>query len=315
MKCQIGVVLLAILGFSLGVNGPSAANIASEGETFFLCLREGNPRTPGDGIVVSSVGGLFDTLFEVEPPYSLAGIMSGLTVSVFPLSGVSLTDLLMQVNFSVVGKSLEQCSVGTAADPTQYIRITLNGVEGIAQNFSQERLNSLVDLVRANPGCTDVTLDEFLLQGVILGNNRTGESISELDALAVGIGEQVFPTETTPLLCAIPVPVDIKPGHSSNAINPKSQGVIPVAILTTASFDATTVDPLSVEFGPNGAMETHDQGHIEDVNGDGKPDLLLHFNTQDTGIQCGDTSASLTGETIDGQTIQGSDLIQTVGCK
>jgi hypothetical protein len=26
---------------------------------------------------------------------------------------------------------------------------------------------------------------------------------------------------------------------------------------------------------------------VEDVNDDGRPDLLLHFNTQETGIQCG----------------------------
>jgi hypothetical protein len=111
------------------------------------------------------------------------------------------------------------------------------------------------------------------------------------------------------------VSIDIKPGSSPNTINPKSQGVIPVAILTTKIFDATTVDPLSVRFGPKGAQEAHDKGHIRDVNKDGEPDLVLHFRTQATGIQCGDTSASLMGETFDGDPIQGSDTIETVGCK
>lgn len=113
----------------------------------------------------------------------------------------------------------------------------------------------------------------------------------------------------------IEVEIDIKPGSDPNSINPRSKGVIPVAILTTETFDATTVDPLSVAFGPNGAIETHGQGHIEDADGDGDLDLVLHFNTQDTGIQCGDTTASLTGETLSGQTINGSDSINTVGCK
>ena len=90
--------------------------------------------------------------------------------------------------------------------------------------------------------------------------------------------------------------------------------MISVAILTTEDFDATTVDPLSVEFGPNGATEAHNRGHIEDVDGDGDDDMVLHFRTQETGIQCGDTSASLTGQTFDGTPIEGSDAIQTVGC-
>jgi len=88
-----------------------------------------------------------------------------------------------------------------------------------------------------------------------------------------------------------------------------------VAILTTETFDATTVDPLSVRFGPKEAREAHGKGHIEDVNGDGDVDLVLHFHIQETGIRCGDTLASLTGETFAGQAIEGFDSIKTVGCR
>ena len=124
-----------------------------------------------------------------------------------------------------------------------------------------------------------------------------------------------FGIDYSPPLWTVEIEIDIKPGSDPNSINPKSKGVMPVAILTTETFDATTVDPLTVEFGPDGATEAHGKGHIEDVDGDSDLDLVLHFKVQDTGIACGDTSASLTGETPGGEPIEGSDSINTVGCK
>lgn len=116
---------------------------------------------------------------------------------------------------------------------------------------------------------------------------------------------------------AITVKIDIKPGSWPNSINPDSKGVIPVAILTTSTavgesvdFDATTVDPSSVKFGPNEALAV--QSAIEDVDQDSDLDIILHFKTQETGIQAGDTEACLTGKTTDGQEIEGCDAVRTV---
>ncbi|MDH3431843.1 MAG: hypothetical protein OEQ14_17730 [Gammaproteobacteria bacterium] len=110
------------------------------------------------------------------------------------------------------------------------------------------------------------------------------------------------------------VTIDIKPGKTPNSINPASMQHIAVAVLTTETFDATQVDPLTVAFGPNGASESHGRSHIKDFDEDGDADLILHFSTPMTGIQCGDTEATLTGETFDGQPITGSDAISTVPC-
>ena len=115
----------------------------------------------------------------------------------------------------------------------------------------------------------------------------------------------------------ITVLVDVKPGSTRNPINLRSHGVIPVAILTTDTFDATTVDPSTVCFGDaddlaqRDCTEAHGTGHIEDVNGDGRPDLLLHYETSQTGIELGDTQACLTGETFDGVEVEGCDAITT----
>ena len=111
------------------------------------------------------------------------------------------------------------------------------------------------------------------------------------------------------------VSIDIKPGTFPNTINPRSKGKITVAILTTDTFDATTVDPSTVLFGVTGTEVSPFQSALEDVDGDGRLDLVLHFTTQGTGIICGTESASLTGATFSGQHLEGSDSILTVGCR
>jgi hypothetical protein len=110
------------------------------------------------------------------------------------------------------------------------------------------------------------------------------------------------------------IAVDIRTGSRNNNINPKSNSKIPIAILSTNIFDARTVDPASLRFGPNQGL-AKGTGHFRDVNHDGFRDLVLQFRVRDAGIQCGDTSVSITGQTADRIPIQGTDSIRTVGCK
>jgi hypothetical protein len=111
------------------------------------------------------------------------------------------------------------------------------------------------------------------------------------------------------------VSIDIRPGSAVNPINLSSNGVVPVAILTTGSFDATAVVATSVCFGDRedaaqrNCTEAHGQGHVEDADGDGDLDLVLHFEIARTGIDRGDTSACLTGQTHDGTVVTGCDAI------
>ncbi len=111
------------------------------------------------------------------------------------------------------------------------------------------------------------------------------------------------------------VQIDVLPGSEKNPVNPSSRGMLPVAIQTTADFDALQVSPASVVLGPGGASMTHRSAHVVDVDGDGDLDLLLHFSIPQTGIVCGDTTVSLSGETFGGQELEGSDSLATVGCR
>ena len=106
------------------------------------------------------------------------------------------------------------------------------------------------------------------------------------------------------------IDIDIKPGSFPNSINPNSNGKIPVAILTTDIFDATTVDRDTVRFGPGEAAPL--RWAVEDVDGDGDLDLVFHFKTRETGIAPGDTEATLIGETFDGVAVEGTDSVRMV---
>jgi hypothetical protein len=117
-------------------------------------------------------------------------------------------------------------------------------------------------------------------------------------------------TAGQPLVVQRQVQIDVKPGEDPPAINPAGTGKIPVAILTTATFSATSVDPQSLRLGPHGAGAS--QGAVEDVNGDGLPDLIVQFTTPQTGIASGDTQVCLTGKTTSGLSIVGCDTILTV---
>jgi hypothetical protein len=113
------------------------------------------------------------------------------------------------------------------------------------------------------------------------------------------------------------VTMDIKPGESPNSINPKSNGKIPVAILSTKDFDAPRqIDLNSLTFGRTGDEQSLAFCHgSEDVNRDRLQDIVCHFYTQDTGFQCHDTVGILKGETKDGTPIEGSDSVKIVPCK
>jgi hypothetical protein len=111
----------------------------------------------------------------------------------------------------------------------------------------------------------------------------------------------------------LPVAIDIKPGSCPNPLNIKSRGVLTVAILGTADFDVSTIDPVSIRLYYNGTeVAAPIRSRIEDVatpfigdilscndcyisGPDGYQDLTVKFRTQD--IVAG-LSSDIEAETI-----------------
>jgi len=140
-------------------------------------------------------------------------------------------------------------------------------------------------------------------------NNRKIALLAIPIFAAIMIGATVVPSYAGDTITQL---VDIKPGSDPNSINPQSRGVIPVAILSSDTFDATTVVVDSLTFGPAGAVPLHPNAlHLEDVNDDELTDLVTHYRTQETGIAAGDTEACISGETFEGTLISGCDDIIT----
>lgn len=109
------------------------------------------------------------------------------------------------------------------------------------------------------------------------------------------------------------VSIDIKPGSDPNSINPRSEGKIPVAILSTPSFDASAlVDLTSLTFGRTGDEQSLVKVGVEDVNGDGLLDVVAHFDTIKAAFQPGDVVGYLKGVTLDGIPIIGIDYVRVL---
>ncbi len=101
----------------------------------------------------------------------------------------------------------------------------------------------------------------------------------------------------------VSVDIDVKPGSTTNRINLQSQGLLPVCVFSSETFDATLVDPFSCDLaGAPIAIRGNGKGvmaHLEDIDGDGLVDMMLQFEIQQLDPeQLLDGWAVLTGTTL-----------------
>ena len=131
----------------------------------------------------------------------------------------------------------------------------------------------------------------------------------------------------------IEVDVDIKPGSCPNVVNPRSNGVLPVAILGTVNVDVADINPETIRLGRDGYAESIAalKWHVEDVGtpnpagdcqcwtvpGDRRPDLIVHFSARDAVEKLGLSSEEgntvslvIRAELKNGTELSGTDCVR-----
>ena len=130
------------------------------------------------------------------------------------------------------------------------------------------------------------------------------------DYLASGDLSSVESYGTAPK-AAPPIAVTIQVKSGANGpINRSSRGTVPVAVFSSSTFDATKIDRTTVVFAGAPALAIGEAS--ADLNGDGLPDVMLHFSTQALVLPDGTTQACMTGKTTDQKSFQGCDSIRLV---
>jgi len=137
-------------------------------------------------------------------------------------------------------------------------------------------------------------------------------------------GQPVEGTTEITVLPPVTVNIDIKPGSDPNSINPKSKGMLPIAILGNG-LDVTQIDPVTINInGVTLATRAPKRKNkppklafsYEDVNGDGILDMVVFFRVQDLAnaglLVKTTTQLTLTGALNDGTPITGTDSIRIV---
>ena len=184
-------------------------------------------------------------------------------------------------------------------------------------------LNNLMDLLPANEQYSYVyDGNSQVLDQMVASDNMVNTLTPEYDVVHVNSEFTTQVSDHDPgvsrFQVTYPVTIDIRPYSDRNRINCRLRnGVITVAILTTDTFDALTVDHATVTF--EGASEafvnprTHQPiRHERDVDHDGDTDLLFFFRMRDTNLTCSSTSGRLEGMTYNGAKVAGEDVVRTV---
>ncbi|MBW2542497.1 MAG: VCBS repeat-containing protein, partial [Deltaproteobacteria bacterium] len=251
------------------------------------------------------------------------------SVAIADLDGDGALDLTVANNFSDEASVLLGNGDGSFQAAVSYAV----GESPVSIAVADLDNDTIPDLVTANLGSHDVSVllgngdgsfrsDVFFLMGYgpveVAAADLDGDSLLDLVTTNRSSSNvSVLLNSCDPVVCP---KIDIEPASESNPVNPKSRGVISVAILGSENFAVSDIDLTTLAFGPDAAATSHDltkpgafEDHLRDVNADGLTDLVSHYRIENTGIDGDETEACLVGKTLDGTPFKGCDAIRVLG--
>ncbi len=113
---------------------------------------------------------------------------------------------------------------------------------------------------------------------------------------------------------ALRVSIDVKPGDNPTSLEPKRQGMVPIAVLSSKDFDATAVALDSIRAGATGTEGSMFRSMKEDVDHDGDVDLIILVRVADLALTCDTRGITIKGKTAQGRDFEGTEAVTMSGC-
>jgi hypothetical protein len=199
--------------------------------------------------------------------------------------------------------------VGTTS-PQQIVNITNTGTAPVVMSGAGGAPGSPFNAVQ---NCQGQTLDPGESCEMFFSFGPTDPGLATATSSGTWNGQPFsIALRGTGVVPVLQVEIDIKPGEGPNCLNPESLGRTPIAVLGSEVFDASLIDRETVSIAGVPAL-TH---ALEDVNGDGWIDLVVHFSTRDlngAGLLTDGAELTLGGMLLDGTLFEGSDVIHLAG--
>ena len=276
-----------------------------------------NEEWAADGIAVDLYGSVFFT--DLSPNlYRVAPGMPGGYEVVAQVEGYGLNGLVFESDGNLLATSMS---------PSAVIEIDVADGAFIVHDFSTEMRSSEDTAVTSDRGWWVIDsgfVNEFGDDSGLYLSVDSGESLQE-KLRGEPMGDTVDVLVVPPQV--FEVAIDIKPGGYPNSLNIDGNGVIPVAVLGTDSFDVAQIDVSTLDFAGL-EVKANQKGKvqcaIEDVSGDftnpegapdGYMDLVCQFVDNPDRWTPDEGTATLTGQLSSGHggtPISGNDEFRLV---